>query len=90
MPNLKEYESLLREAMESMDEGKRKEGEMLIDALTGALLSLEGESTGAVNGFANGHAAEMKAALSEKIGPLLAERMLEAGRPRALKAIIEC
>lgn len=90
VPNLKEYESLLREATESLDEGKRKEGEMLIEALTEALLSLETGTVGVVNGFANGHATEMKAALSEKIGLLLAERVLESGRPQALKAIMEC
>ena len=90
VPNLKEYESLLREATDSMDETKRKEGDMLIEALMETLLKLEGESTGALNGFANGHAIEMKAGLSEKIGPLLAERVLESARPRALKAIMEC
>lgn len=90
MPNLKDYESLLREAIDSMDDGKRKEGEMLIDALTEALLTLGGESAGAVNGFANGHATEMKARLSEKIGSLLAERVLDSGGPKVFKAIMDC
>ena len=90
VPNLKEYEPLLREATDSMDEGKTKEGNMLIEVLIEALLSVEGGSASTVNGFANGHATEMKAGLSEKIGPLLAERMLETGGQRALKAIMEC
>ena len=90
VPNLKDYDSLLRENMDSMDELKKKEGEMLVDALTEALLTLEGEIGGAVNGYANGHAAEMKASLSEKIGPLLAERLLNSGGPKVLKAVLEC
>ena len=76
-----------------MNDNKRKGGEMLIDALTEALLSLDdGERPDAmrINGFANGHAAEMNSGLSEKIGPLLAERLLESGRPRAVKAVMEC
>lgn len=90
VPNLKDYESLLREAVDSMDENKRKEGDMLIDALLGALLTLEEENAGAVNGFANGHAAEAKLRLNEKVGSLLAEKLLETGGPGVLKAIMEC
>lgn len=90
VPNLKDYESLLREVTDSMDDNKKKEGEMLIDALTEALLTIEDESVGAVNGFMNGHAAEMKAGLSGKIGSLLAERVLASGGPKTLQAILEC
>ncbi|KAL9101745.1 MAG: hypothetical protein Q9163_003021 [Psora crenata] len=90
VPNLKEYESLIRGALESVDEGKRREGEMVLRALMQALASLEGEGVGALNGFANGHAAEMKTALEEKIGGLFAERILEMDRPRLLKAVMEC
>lgn len=93
VPNLKEYENLLREAIESMNDNKRKEGEMLIDALLEALLSLddgEGASLVQTNGLANGHAAEMKAGLSEKVGSLLAEKLFESGRPRAVRAVMEC
>ncbi|KAL9633376.1 MAG: hypothetical protein Q9164_004732, partial [Protoblastenia rupestris] len=68
VPNLKEYESVIRDALEGMDEGKRREGEMVVQALMQALAELEGESVGAVNGLVNGHASEMKGALEEKIG----------------------
>lgn len=90
VPNLKDYEGLLREAIEGPDDGKRKEAGIVIDALLEALILLEGESVGAVNGFANGHAVETKHSLSEKIGGLLAERVLDTGRPRLLKAIMDC
>ena len=90
VPNLKEYEELVRDAIDAMDEGKRNEGEMVIKVLLEALVSLEEESVGAVNGLANGHAAEMKKELSEKIGDLFAERVLELGKPRLVRAVMEC
>lgn len=90
VPNLKEYEELVKDAIDAMDEGKRNEGEMVIRALLEALVSLEEESVGAVNGFANGHASEMRKELGNKIGDLFAERVLELGKPRLVKAIMEC
>ena len=90
MPNLKEYESVIRDALEGMDEGKRREGEMVVQALMQALAELEGESVGAVNGVVNGHASEMKGGLEEKIGGLFADRVLEMGRPKVLKVVLEC
>lgn len=90
VPNLKEYEELVKDAIDAMDDGKKSEGEMIINALLEALVSLEGDSVGAINGFANGHAAEMKEALGKKIGDLFAERILELGKPRLVKAIMEC
>ena len=90
VPNLKEYEEVVKDAIDSMDEGKKNEGEMVINALLEALVLLEEDSVGAVNGFANGHDAETKEALGKKIGDLFAERVLELGKPRLVKAIMEC
>lgn len=90
VPNLKEYEELVKDAIDAMDEGKRNEGEMVISAILEALMLLEQEDVGAANGFADGHAAEKKRELSEKIGDLFAERVLELGKPRLVKAIMEC
>lgn len=89
-PNLKEYEELVKDAIDAMDEGKRNEGEMVIKALLEALVSLEDESFGAVNGFANGHVAGLRKELGDKIGDLFAERVLELEKPRLVKAIMEC
>ena len=89
VPNLKEYEELVRDAIDAMDDGKRAEGEMVVRALLDALMLLEEDSFGAVNGFANGNDAEMKKELGDKIGDLFAERVLEIGKPRLVKAIME-
>ena len=90
LPNLKAYEDHVRDAIDAMDEGKRNEGEMVIRILLEALVSLEEDSVGTVNGFANGHAAETKKDLGEKIGDLFADRVMELGKPRLVKAIMEC
>ena len=90
VPNLKDYEEIVKDAIDSMDEGKKNEGEMVIIALLDALVLLEEDSVGAVNGFANGHGAETKEPLGKKIGDLFAERVAELGKPRLAKAIMEC
>ena len=90
VPNLKEYESVLRDVMEDVNENKKKEADKVIGALLEALLALEGESIGAAAAMVNGHADDLKAPLEEKIGPLFAERVLALGRSKLIKAILDC
>lgn len=91
VPNLKEYDGFLIDMTEDTDnEANRKGAEMVIEALVDALMSLEADSVGAINGLANGHAAETKKHVAEKIGELLAGRVMELGRSRLVKAILEC
>ena len=90
LPNLKEYETYLTDTLEDTEgSSNQKGGEMLIEALVEALMSLEADAVGSVNGMANGHAEETKRAVADKIGDLLATRVTELGRPRLLKAILE-
>lgn len=86
VPNLKEYESLLTEAIEDQQKG----GEMVVEAILNALISLEADVVGSVNGTASSNTAEMRKQISEKIGDLLAGRVMELGRPRLVKAVLEC
>ena len=72
------------------DENRKVEGDMVAGALVEALLSLEADTVGAVNGMANGHAGEMKNAIAEKVGNLFAEKVMETGNPKLVKAILEC
>ena len=90
VPNLKEYESILKDAMEDVNDNKRREADKVTGALLEALLSLEGESYGHTNGLANGHAEEMKSALEDKVGPLFADRLVALGRPKVIKVVREC
>ena len=89
VPNLKEYGDYLRETLEGDDESKRKEAEMVLVALVDAVKPLEGDSIGMANGLSVGDAEEVKEKLKDKIGSLVAERVLELGRPKLVKAILE-
>lgn len=88
VPNLKEYGSMMSEVLD--DENRKVEGVMVVGALVEALFSLEADTVGAVNGMANGHAVEMKNAIAERVGNLFAEKVMETGNPRLVKAILEC
>lgn len=88
VPNMKEYEVLITDAMEESD-AKRKEAGMVIDALVRSLQSLEQDSVGSSNGFANGNEDLMRTKLREKVGPLVAEKVWELGSPKIVKAILE-
>lgn len=91
IPNLKEYDGFLADvSMDAENEANKKGSEMVIEALVEALMSLEAESVGALNGLANGHAVETRKQVAEKIGELLAGRVMELGRPKVVKAILEC
>lgn len=89
VPNLREYGDLLREALEASDEGKRKDAEIVLVALIEAVKGMEGDSLGMSNGFSTGDAEEMREKLKEKVGSLVAERILELERPKLVKAILE-
>ena len=88
VPNLKEYTSMLKDVLD--DETRNVEGDMVVEALMEALLSLAADTVGVVNGLADGHAAEMKQGVGEKIGSLMAEKVMETGNSRLVKAIVEC
>lgn len=91
VPNLKEYEGFLTEMIEDSDnEANRKGGEMVVEALVDALMSLEADSVGTTKELANGRTDEARKQVADKIGDLLAGRLIELGRPRLVKAILEC
>ena len=88
VPNLKEYTGMMKDVLD--DETRTVEGDMVIEALMEALLSLAADTVRVVNGMANGHAMEMKQAVVEKIGNLMAEKVMETGNFKLVKAIVEC
>ncbi len=88
LPNLKEYEVLITDAMEE-GELRRKEAEMMVSALISALQSLEQESTGLKNGIANGDAEGMRSNLRDKVGPVIAEKAWTLGGLGLARAILE-
>jgi transcription initiation factor TFIID subunit 6 len=78
VPNLKAYEEVLRDAMS--EGGRSVEVEEVVKAIVEALGSLVQDEPSAdaamVNGHVNGDAGALRGRLEEKIGGLLAERVL--------------
>ncbi|KAL8929544.1 MAG: hypothetical protein Q9208_001213 [Pyrenodesmia sp. 3 TL-2023] len=91
LPNVKEYESLVREPLEDEGSPKQLEAEAVLTALIGALQLLEEDTVGGMKEMPNGNGSgESKSqALEEKVGPLVARRVLAMGRPRFVKALLE-
>ena len=94
VPNLKDFEMILGNNERGADDdlAKKLEKEKVISALMQGIESLEANSIAAVNGLTNGENDDgfMSQRLREKIGPLLADRVLALGRPKLVKAILEC
>ncbi|KAL9608544.1 MAG: hypothetical protein Q9167_006637 [Letrouitia subvulpina] len=89
VPNLKEYETLIRGPLEEEGSPKQAEAEAVVTALVGALQTLEDDVVGLTNGYASEDREDQGQRLSDKVGDLLAGRILQMERPRLVKAIIE-
>lgn len=93
IPNLKDFEMVLGSERGADDDPVRKlEKEKVISALVQGIEILEANSIAAVNGLTNGEIDDgfMAQKLKEKIGPLLADRVLALGRRKLVKAVLEC
>ena len=89
LPNVKEYESLIREPLEDEGSPKNAEAEAVLTALVWVLQTLEDETPDTTIALQNGDADAQRGRLEEKIGPLLAGRILAMGRPKFVKTLLE-
>ena len=87
LPNIGEYDRLiLREAIE--DDNRRKEAEMIVEALLEALMLLEADDIGMANGNLTGDSS-VNQKMKDKVGDLVGNRVLELGRSRLVRAVLE-
>ncbi|KKY15913.1 putative transcription initiation factor tfiid complex 60 kda subunit [Phaeomoniella chlamydospora] len=87
IPNLKEYESLIREEIQA--NGPRKaEGEKVLGAILRVLASLVDDNQPLMNGHSEEAAEEMRMQLIDKIGELVGSRVAESGRTQLARAIL--
>ncbi|KAL8724739.1 MAG: hypothetical protein Q9166_007778 [cf. Caloplaca sp. 2 TL-2023] len=89
LPNVKEYESLIREPLDDEGSPKQAEAEAVLTALIAALQTLEDDVLGFKNGSENGVTANQTQRLEEKVGAVVAGRVLNMGRPKFVKALVE-
>ncbi|WEW56093.1 histone H4-like TAF Taf6, SAGA complex subunit [Emydomyces testavorans] len=87
IPNLAMYEVVLKDV--AGDEGLRKlEAEKVIGVILAVLSTMETEGGPLMNGLANGAMETMNKQLAEKIGELLASRIMDTGNVRLAQAIL--
>lgn len=96
LPSLKEFvEGILGDALLLEDsEVRRREAELILGALVKALVQLDEGGGGvsisrSMNGGSKGGGEEFQDRLSEKIGGVMAERVLALGKPGLVGTILE-
>ena len=89
LPNVKEYENLLREPLEDESSPKHLEAEAVLTALIAALQILENDVVTLSNGAMDHGEEELMRRVEDKVGALIAGRILLMARPRLVRALIE-
>ena len=89
LPNVKDYETLLREPLEDEGSSRQAEAEAVLTALVSALQTLEDDFIGSRNNIPDGENVNHDQQLHDKVGPLVAGRVLQMGRPRFVDALLE-
>ncbi|KAL8896899.1 MAG: hypothetical protein Q9192_002837 [Flavoplaca navasiana] len=89
LPNVKDYETLIREPLEDEGSSRQAEAEAVLTALVSALQTLEDDSIGSRSNIPDGEIVNHDQQLQEKVGPLVAGRVLQMGRPRFVDALLE-
>ncbi|KAI4241415.1 MAG: hypothetical protein L6R40_004591 [Gallowayella cf. fulva] len=88
-PNVKEFTTLIREPLEDEGSPKHAEAEAVLTALIAALQILEDDHVGFGNDTQNGETTNQNRRLEEKVGPVVAGRVLKMGRPKFTQALID-
>ena len=89
LPNLKMYDSVLKEGLEADDARKKAEAETVIMAL---LACLSRCAVGGGDAMANGDgstSAEVEGKVVDKIGEVLGRRVVQSGQPKLIKAVLD-
>lgn len=73
------------------DEIRAKEKEIVLETLVDAVRLLEEDAVGVLtNGLANGGGENLGPRLRDKVGDLVAGKILELGKPALIKAALGC
>ncbi|KAH8702179.1 transcription initiation factor TFIID complex 60 kDa subunit [Talaromyces proteolyticus] len=87
VPNLKEYEKLIREAI-AEESPRRPEAEKVLNLILAVLSTLQQDRKHLTNGDAAEVTDELRDQLADKIGQLLASRIAEAGEVQLAHVIL--
>jgi len=88
LPNLKEYESVIKD--EIADDGPHKaEAERVLGAILKVLASMTEDQIPLMNGHSAEAGEEIKRKLVDMVGDLVASKIVESGQLQLAKAILE-
>jgi transcription initiation factor TFIID subunit 6 len=87
--NLKEFEGLIRDEIES-NGARQAEAEKVLVAIFNVLGTLVDDSLPLMNGHTNEGAAELRRKLTESVGDLIGNRIADSGHVPLAKAVLEC
>jgi len=86
LPNIKLYEQVLKPELEE-DSGQRRDAGMVVEAIFNVLKLLDEDETDIPNRMQDNE--EVKAALVDKLGDVLAERIWKEGKSGMVQAILD-
>lgn len=87
VPNLKDYDTILRDELSS--NGPRKaEAEKVLSAIFNVLTSLVDESIGALNGYTDEAATDVQKNLVAKVGDIVGNRVADSGHVQLARAVL--
>ena len=90
LPNIKLYEQVLKPELEE-DSGQRRDAGMVVEAIFNVLKLLDGDETDIPNRMQDNRnmTEEVKAALVDKLGDVMAERIWKEGKCGIVQAILD-
>lgn len=89
VPNLKEYEGLIREEITS-NGTRQAEAEKMVAAIFNVLGTLIDDGLPLMNGHTDEGAAEMRMKLTESVGDIVGNRIADSGHIQLAKAVLDC
>lgn len=88
VPNLKDYESLIRDEI-AANGTRQAEAEKVVTAILNVLGTLIDGGVPMMNGHSDEGAAEMRRKLTEQIGDLIGNRIADSGHIQLAKAVLD-
>ena len=90
VPNLKEYEGLIREEIASTGTPQQAEAEKVVTAIFNVLGSLVEDGVPMMNGHTDEAAAEIGRKLIDNVGHLVGSRIADSDHIQLAKAVLDC
>jgi transcription initiation factor TFIID subunit 6 len=89
VPNLKEYEGLIRDQIAS-NGARQAEAEKVVTSILNVMGTLVEDGMPMMNGHTDQDAAEIKKKLVENVGDLIGNRIADSGHIQLVKVVLDC